>query len=73
MALLIKVTHAGEPVSLAPVELFFDGIRRYERHTDKDGEIRFEPCPGADVHVAIDGKRRGVYSCREGGTVTVEV
>lgn len=73
MALLIKVIHQGDPVSLAPVEFFFDGIRRYERHTDEHGEVHFHPCPGSNVHVAVSGKRQGVYTCRDGGTVTVEI
>lgn len=73
MALLIRVFHKGEPVPLTPIEFFFDKIRRYERYTDKNGEVLFELCPGSNVRVTVNGKSQGTYTCEEDGTVDVDI
>jgi hypothetical protein len=75
MALIITVTHRGatEPVTNVPLVLTFNGSLRMEGFTNNNGDWSVDTCPGANVHVTVNGIDKGIHACYDGLELQIQL
>jgi hypothetical protein len=74
MAFVIRaLNEEGEPVENVALVLMFNGVDRREAFTNERGEVRFDHCPGINVHITADGIAKDVFPCYDGKEITIEV
>lgn len=74
MAFVIRVLNEeAEPVENIPLVLMFNGVDRREAFTNAQGEVRFDHCPGINMHITADGIAKGVHPCYDGKEIIIEI
>jgi hypothetical protein len=74
MAFAVRVLNEdGDPVRTVPIVAMFNGANRIEGVTNFNGEVVYDPCPGVNVHLTVNGVHRGVHVCYDGTEVEIEI